>query len=1304
MGGDYRVSTFPVLYKPDQIDFLGMGSGPMKNVLTATVTEERNGSFIFEATVLVDKEVFPNILENGIIKADAGHTLKNQRFRIKRVVPKSDNRATIYAEHVSYLAQELGMQPQVEFAGNANFAIQKWKLALIDANPFVVDSDISNGTKNIKWRIDRVTNPRLALGGVEGSLLDVFGGEYKFDNYHISLLTKRGKVASTMLAYGRNITDLEQERNILSTYTSVMPFAIYTKKDAKTETLVTIDQFYVDSPNTSKFPNRNVLPVDFSSEFDSEENPPTKAKLKSLAETYIKDNEVGIPKVSIKVSFLDLAKTIDYAGIAPLEEVNLCDEVLVNYSKLGIKTTAKVVRTVWNVLTESYDEIEIGEKRTNLSTLINNQQNLITHQSEAMKQMNQQLNYVLVAANGKNKVFYGLFGVDGLGEPQAEKVGDMWYKPMGDETEFYIWNGLVWEFIMSTGGITEAKEAAEEAAKKADEAKTESEKAIEDANTAVDKATKAANDANSSLVVANEAILDASKANEAANLAKTNAFNALLNASRAKSTADNALTDANTALQNNRDLDTRVSLEVLKLEGKLLYKVDETDFDALHGTVESHTTTFEQQAREIALKANQSEVDTINQTVKDLSADLIIQAGEISLKANQSSVDLINNRVESVEASLIVQANEISGLVTKTDGLVTDVNRLVLSTDQFSVNLSRLETHVEEVAGANANLWGERNTTRGAISSSGGIFGGAEGDSRKYTEYIRIQDAKYLAYKCYGRIDPTTTGAYTGNYAFYDSNKKFLTGIEGAFQQTNNNLLGKTIQVPEGAFYVRFSLDTKFKHKVEWGEAYTPWCPSVGDQTDLIQYSTFLVTVDSIQMAVANKAEASVVVQLANQITSVVGDVESITNNAQDIVPYFERGAINGTTGAETVHTTWVRSPFVKVNAGTTYLFFDGVKGETVIQAVYWYWYDENKTYLERTYITKGTVTAPETAVYLRLCFANPGAPEEIERSVIAGTVPIKITPVNKSQITQLQNAINLRVQADKIINQINISPESILIAGNKVRITGETYIENGVISTAHIKDAAITNAKIGNVSADKINAGTINAANVNIINLNVNKLTGNISTFIQSYWNAISSSLSIDGNGLYVGGAKKSLELNSSGMHVWDVIDIGRIRGNTWYNSNHKGLVFNLETAATYMTWSYRENTTDASYTAKLTWMKANYESTLGMRKGFTFSDQVRFREGIRCVDANTAGLFVNYREMDGVNGVMLSHMYNNERTNNGLFFTDGEIRVLLGGTYYRLSRAVKVGNALYGLGSVILPVQIYDDGRIYKYKTIAL
>lgn len=323
------------------------------------------------------------------------------------------------------------------------------------------------------------------------------------------------------------------------------------------------------------------------------------------------------------------------------------------------------------------------------------------------------------------------------------------------------------------------------------------------------------------------------------------------------------------------------------------------------------------------------------------------------------------------------------------------------------------------------------------------------------------------------------------------------------------------------------------------------------------QFSNLSQTVDSIQTTVSNKADQSQVIQLANQITSVVetvngqgsqitqmgnqitsvvGDVETIKNSAQDIVPYFERGAIDGDTGTE-INSTWVRSPFMRIKPNTNYIFFNGTTGEKVTSNCYWYWYDSNYSFISRDVVSDpNIVTAPASASFLRVCFYDLSDPETIQRNIIAGTQPIKMHPVNKSQITQLQNAINLRVQSGKVINQINISPESILIAGNKIQITGQTYIEDAVIGTAQIKNAAITDAKIGSLSANKIQTGTLDAANVNIINLNVDNLVGNITSFVQSAWNGVNSNISITGEGIVSSRNDGSISAKylPDGMQIW--------------------------------------------------------------------------------------------------------------------------------------------------------------------------
>jgi len=237
---------YPILYEENEKVFTHLGLGPLTNTLKAHVAEERNGAFYLDMEVLVDDIKYPLLQEDRIIKADAGHILKDQRFRIKKIVPKEDNKAEVYAEHVSYLAEELSLKPETGATGTADSAIKTWKANIIDKNEFVVDSDITT-VSNTTWKINEVKNAREALGGVKGSILDHWGGEYHFDNYHISLLKKRGKTAETLLAYGRNITDFEQERNIKNTYNAVYPFVVYREDDKNDDVIFTLKDYIVDS-------------------------------------------------------------------------------------------------------------------------------------------------------------------------------------------------------------------------------------------------------------------------------------------------------------------------------------------------------------------------------------------------------------------------------------------------------------------------------------------------------------------------------------------------------------------------------------------------------------------------------------------------------------------------------------------------------------------------------------------------------------------------------------------------------------------------------------------------------------------------------------------------------------------------------------------------------------------------------------------------------------------------------------------------------------------------------------------------
>lgn len=434
MGG-YTMS-YPVLYKANETDFSHLGLGVLSDTVSTLVTEERNGQFELVMKYPIYGLLFKEIKNDRLIKADASNKLKDQRFKIIRITKPAKGFVTVYAEHVSYLTQDLALEPEVHYSGDALTALNIWKNNIIDDHPFTVYSDISTIGSG-KWTINEVENPRRALGGVQGSILDSYGGEYRFDNYHIGLYSQRGNDSGVLIAYGKNLTDLEQDEEIASTYTSIYPYSVVTDDNEKEE-IITLPERYIDSQYVDNYARRKILTVDFSSEEIK-----TVEQLRSRTERYIVENDVGVPKVNLRVKFIDLAKTLDYKHLKLVEEINLCDLVTIYFEKLDVMQKSKVIKTVWDVLLDRYDSIEIGESRASLSDSVN------TIVDGKIDRVEEKINTVQIAANGKNKNFRGPNKpTSGMSE------GDNWYKPVGDgEIELYKFEGGIWKLEKVSAGL-----------------------------------------------------------------------------------------------------------------------------------------------------------------------------------------------------------------------------------------------------------------------------------------------------------------------------------------------------------------------------------------------------------------------------------------------------------------------------------------------------------------------------------------------------------------------------------------------------------------------------------------------------------------------------------------------------------------------------------------------------------------------------------------------------------------------------------------------------------------------------------
>lgn len=347
----------PILFEPKTKDFNSNGLGRLTDATSCLVTEERNGEYELEMKYPIDGILSQNIKMASIIWAEPGEGREPQPFSVYKVSKPMNGIVTINAEHMSY---QLSYIPCAPFtAQTAVGALSGFEQHAAEDCPYTFWTD---KTTSGSFAVSVPASIRSRLGGVEGSILDVFGGEFEFDRYIVKLWENRGADNGVVLRYGKNITDLTQEENISNTITGIYPY--WADSDGN---LVELPEKVISSEKALNFPYPRTIPVDFSSKFQGQ---PTTDELRTAAEAYMKSNNVGIPSVSISVSFVPLWQTEEYKDLALLESVKLCDVITVDYETLGVKAKAKIVRTVYDVLKGRYQSLEVGDVRATLASTI----------------------------------------------------------------------------------------------------------------------------------------------------------------------------------------------------------------------------------------------------------------------------------------------------------------------------------------------------------------------------------------------------------------------------------------------------------------------------------------------------------------------------------------------------------------------------------------------------------------------------------------------------------------------------------------------------------------------------------------------------------------------------------------------------------------------------------------------------------------------------------------------------------------------------------------------------------------------
>lgn len=389
----------PILYNSNETNFNNYGIGALTDCLSCVVTEERNGIYECEFSYPITGIHYSEISPDRIIKAKASEYADNQLFRIYRSSKPINGIVKFYCQHISYDLNTNIVNPFKAEGVNTVTAITRVLENCCYPHNFVAASDKATiSTIDIKVP----TPARACLGGIDGSILDNFGGEYEFDNFTVKLYDNRGVDSGVTILYGKNLESITADTSLQSTYTAVYPYAI--DNDNNTTTLT---EKVIETSSINNYGEPKVLALDLSDKFTEEEI--TEQKIRDYANAYIARNHIEDVYQNIEISFVQLWQTEEYKNIAPLERVGLCDTVTVKYPALGVSVKAKVIKTVYDTIAEKYNKIELGKARSQFGdSLIQGEKELkqsIIHNKSAMQKAIETATALITGQSGGYIIF-----------------------------------------------------------------------------------------------------------------------------------------------------------------------------------------------------------------------------------------------------------------------------------------------------------------------------------------------------------------------------------------------------------------------------------------------------------------------------------------------------------------------------------------------------------------------------------------------------------------------------------------------------------------------------------------------------------------------------------------------------------------------------------------------------------------------------------------------------------------------------------------------------------------------------------
>lgn len=342
----------PILYDTNENAFSTNGLGRLRDCIECKVTEERNGVYEADFQYPVTGANFDRIKVGRIIGVTHNESENIQPFDIVSYEKPINGIVTFHCTHISYRQSYMTV-----IGSNINSLADAFTLLgnAEPTNPFIYETDkISTGY--MSGADGKPKSVRSLLGGTEGSILDTYGGEYEWDKFKVILHNNRGETRPFSIRYGVNLLEYNEDFDTQGSYSSCIPY--WTDG---TNTVVGDRQFATGVTITAR---GECVPLDVSDKFESQ---PSKADVEAMGLAVMASKNVFNPTQTIHVEFARLQDVPDYENFRRLYQCNLCDTINVVFPDYKSTGQFKIVKTVWDVLKDRYESMELGDLSISLS-------------------------------------------------------------------------------------------------------------------------------------------------------------------------------------------------------------------------------------------------------------------------------------------------------------------------------------------------------------------------------------------------------------------------------------------------------------------------------------------------------------------------------------------------------------------------------------------------------------------------------------------------------------------------------------------------------------------------------------------------------------------------------------------------------------------------------------------------------------------------------------------------------------------------------------------------------------------------